>query len=323
MESAAVAVAVAVAASSLKSPPPWSIIKLPPQQQQQQQQQLTASFHISPKFKHKQRRLQLSVSVSAHLQPDYRPSTRPTPASIHASFSLNSPASVLESGGFRSPFDDEDFILKNKSEEIEPYLNGRCIYLIGMMGSGKTTVGKVLSQALDYSFRDSDTSVEEDMNGTSVAEIFEKYGENFFRNKETEALRKLSSMHRHVISTGGGAVIRHDNWTYMQKGISVWLDVPLDALARRISAVGTNSRPLLQYESGDEYTKAFIRLSSLFEERGDAYAKANARVSLENIATKLGYEDVCSLTPTAIAIEALEQIECYLQKVGELTTSEL
>lgn len=65
-----------------------------------------------------------------------------------------------------------------------PYLHGRCIYLVGMMGSGKTTVGKILSQVLNYSFIDSDILVEESVDGTSVAEIFNLYGERFFRDKE-------------------------------------------------------------------------------------------------------------------------------------------
>ncbi|KAK8997743.1 hypothetical protein V6N11_012283 [Hibiscus sabdariffa] len=74
---------------------------------------------------------------------------------------------------------------------------------------------------------------------------------------ETEILQRLSSKKQHVVSTGGGAVVLDENWDYMQKkGIVVWLDVPLEALARRIAAVGTHSRPLLHYEHGDPYTKA-------------------------------------------------------------------
>ncbi|KAK8650619.1 hypothetical protein V6N13_140251 [Hibiscus sabdariffa] len=69
---------------------------------------------------------------------------------------------------------------------------------------------------------------------------------------------RLSSKKQHVVSTGGGAVVLDENWDYMQKkGIVVWLDVPLEALARRIAAVGTHSRPLLHYEHGDPYTKLF------------------------------------------------------------------
>ncbi|KAL3020949.1 hypothetical protein AAZX31_05G171500 [Glycine max] len=186
----------------------------------------------------------------------------------------------------------------------------------GMMGSGKTTVGKIMSQVLGYSFCDSDALVEEEVGGNSVADIFEQHGETFFRNKETEVLHKLSLLHRLVISTGGGAVMRPINWKYMHKGVSVWLDVPVEALAQRIAAVGTNSRPLLNYEAGDPYTRAFMRLSAIFEERGEAYANANARVSLKKIAIKLSKRDVSELSPTDIAIEALEQIDNFLKGEG-------
>jgi shikimate kinase len=154
------------------------------------------------------------------------------------------------------------------------------------------------------------------MKGTSVAEIFEHFGESVFREKETEALKKLSLMyHQVVVSTGGGAVIRPINWKYMHKGISIWLDVPLEALAHRIAAVGTGSRPLLHDdESGDTYTAALNRLSTIWDARGEAYTKASARVSLENITLKLGYRSVSDLTPAEIAIEAFEQVQSYLEK---------
>ncbi|CAN1170402.1 Shikimate kinase, chloroplastic [Linum perenne] len=199
----------------------------------------------------------------------------------------NYQASTMESGNSYSML-DEKFLLKTKSQEIEPYLRGRCIYLVGMMGSGKTTVGKVLADVLRYSFCDSDALIEESVDGISVAEIFNLYGEYFFRDKETEALKELSLSNRLVVSTGGGAVIRPINWKYMNKGISVWLDVPLEALAQRIATVGTNSRPLLHEESGDAYTKALRRLSTLFEERSKAYENATVRVSLESMC-RVGY----------------------------------
>nr|AFK45491.1 unknown [Lotus japonicus] len=250
--------------------------------------------------------------VSHRLSLLQRSQQRTVPVVVACSSYNNIPASILETGSFRDPL-DEEMILKSKSQEIEPYLNGRCIYLVGMMGSGKTTVGKILSEVLSYSFFDSDALIEEEVDKTSVADIFKNYGEAFFRNKETEILKKLSMMRRDVISTGGGAVVKPTNWKYMHKGISVWLDVPVEALARRITKVGTNSRPLLHYEAGDAYTKTFMRLSSLFEERSEAHANANARVSLENIAAKLDQKDASHLSPKTIAIEALEQINGFLK----------
>uniref|UniRef100_A0A0D9ZRG1 shikimate kinase n=1 Tax=Oryza glumipatula TaxID=40148 RepID=A0A0D9ZRG1_9ORYZ len=198
---------------------------------------------------------------------------------------------------------DEALVLKQKAEDVVPYLNDRCIYLVGMMGSGKTTVGKILAEVLGYSFFDSDKLVEKAVGISSVAEIFQLHSEAFFRDNESEVLRDLSSMHRLVVATGGGAVIRPINWSYMKKGSTIWLDVPLDALARRIAAVGTASRPLLHQESGDPYAKAYAKLTALFEQRMDSYANADARVSLEHIAVKQGHNDVTTLTPSAIAIE--------------------
>ncbi|XP_059624382.1 shikimate kinase, chloroplastic-like isoform X2 [Cornus florida] len=199
-------------------------------------------------------RKKLQILISCDLQPR-RSAKWHRPVAFDVSCSCQKfPARILESGNFPASF-DEVMILKNKSEETEPYLNGRCLYLVGMMGSGKTTVGRILSEALGYSFFDSDTLIEQTVGANSVAEIFNAYGESCFRDNETEVLRKLSLMHRLVVSTGGGAVMRPINWKYMNKGISVWLDVPLEALARRIAAVGTKTRPLLHNESGDAYTK--------------------------------------------------------------------
>ncbi|KAM3390829.1 hypothetical protein ACQJBY_012445 [Aegilops geniculata] len=201
---------------------------------------------------------------------------------------------------------------QQKAEDVLPYLNDRCVYLVGMMGSGKTTVGKIIAEVLGYSFFDSDKLVEQSVGIPSVAEIFQVHSEAFFRDNESEVLRDLSSMHRLIVATGGGAVIRPINWSYMRKGLTIWLDVPLDALARRIAAVGTASRPLLHQESGDPYAKAYAKLTALFEQRMDSYANADARVSLENIAFKQGHNDVNVLTPSAIAIEALLKMESFL-----------
>ncbi|TVU16288.1 hypothetical protein EJB05_39842 [Eragrostis curvula] len=211
---------------------------------------------------------------------------------------------------------DEALILKQKAADVLPYLDGRCVYLVGMMGSGKTTVGKILAEVLGYSFFDSDKMVEKAVGMSSVAEIFQLRSEAFFRDNESEVLRDLSSMQRLVVATGGGAVVRPINWSYMKKGLTVWLDVPLDALARRIAAVGTASRPLLHQESGDPYAKAYAKLTAIFEQRMDSYANADARVSLEHIAIKQGHNDVTILTPSAIAIEALLKMENFLTEMA-------
>uniref|UniRef100_A0A7N0TS03 shikimate kinase n=1 Tax=Kalanchoe fedtschenkoi TaxID=63787 RepID=A0A7N0TS03_KALFE len=270
------------------------------------------SLQCSPVFRKERKNLQLLVSRNAGQKAGSR--IELPAAGVSCSYK-KFPGSTLDTESLWSSFDN-GLMLKDKSQEIASFLDGRCIYLVGMMGSGKTTVGRILADVLGYCFRDSDKLVEQAC-GKSVAELFQLYGEGYFREKESEALRTLSLMHRLVVSTGGGAVVRPINWKYMRRGITVYIDVPLEALAKRISAVGTASRPLLHHESGDAYTKALTRLSTLFEERADDYANANARVSLENMAAKMGHRDVSNLTPSIIAIEALEQIEYYLkQKEG-------
>ncbi|XP_052190226.1 shikimate kinase 3, chloroplastic-like isoform X2 [Diospyros lotus] len=212
---------------------------------------------------------------------------------------------------------DGNWLLKSKGEEVAPYLNERCIFLVGMMGSGKTTVGKVLSEALAYSFVDSDKYVEEALGGSPVTQIFKQFGESYFRDYESEALRNLSLMPRQVVATGGGAVVRDINWKYMKKGLTVYLQVPLDALARRIAAVGMNSRPLLDFGSGDAYTKIFMSLFTLSKKRRQAYSNADVTVSLQHIAAQEGLEDLSDITPSAIALEVLVQIQGFLLRNEE------
>ncbi|XP_044474745.1 shikimate kinase 3, chloroplastic-like isoform X2 [Mangifera indica] len=202
---------------------------------------------------------------------------------------------------------DGNWFLKHKGKEVASCLNDRCIFLVG-----KTTVGKVLSEALGYSFVDSDKYVEQVVGAASVTEIFNEWGEAYFRDNESEALRTLSLMPQQVVATGGGAVIRPINWVYMKQGITVYLNVPLDALARRIAAVGTDSRPLLHFDSGDPYIKAFMGLFTMSKKRSDSYSNADVTVSLLDLADSLALEDVSDLTPADIAAEVLVEIEKYI-----------
>ncbi|KAH7429333.1 hypothetical protein KP509_09G042000 [Ceratopteris richardii] len=207
---------------------------------------------------------------------------------------------------------DQALVLKNKGSESLEGLKGTCIYLIGMMGSGKTTVGKLLAEALEYEFLDSDKLIEDAAGGMTVAQFFKEQDEEKFRNAETEVLVKLSSTGRSVVATGGGIVVRPLNWTYLRQGLTIWLNVPLDALAERVVAAGTHTRPLLGDSQGDAaVVKALEKLKAIYKFRAPSYAKADVAVCFQELVVRLGYEHVRDLSPMVIAFQMLEEINKF------------
>lgn len=233
-------------------------------------------------------------------------------APVHPPFNGCLPARKLNKSSYQV-HDEDILLLKKKGSEIVSDLRGTCIYLVGMMGSGKSTVGKVLAEALGYHFIDSDKVIEEAAGGVSVAELFKQQDETSFRDAETQVLKQLCCNARLVVATGGGIVIRPENWSYLRYGVTVWLDVPLKSLAERVVAAGMHSRPLLGGETKGKaaHSLALAKLTSIFEKRACCYENADVRVSLEELALSLGY-DVCDLTPTLIALQTLDEINKIL-----------
>ncbi|WOD40974.1 shikimate kinase [Nodosilinea sp. E11] len=150
-------------------------------------------------------------------------------------------------------------------------LNGINLYLIGMMGAGKSSTGAELAQALGYQFFDTDGVVEAAA-GQPITEIFAHQGEAGFRQLETSVLAELSTYRRLVIATGGGIVTQQQNWSYLHHGIVVWLDVPPAILQARLA--GDLDRPLLQGQDWDS------KLTTLLAQRQSLYAQADVRVAV-------------------------------------------
>jgi len=125
------------------------------------------------------------------------------------------------------------------------------IFLIGMMGSGKSTVGAMLAEQLDWTFIDIDTELEKD-SGLSVSEMF-KDGENTFRTYETEKLEEIASKDHIVCATGGGIVLSEHNYKILDQSFCIYLDTSLDTLCNRIEH--DNSRPLLSVGNKKEIMK--------------------------------------------------------------------
>ena len=149
-------------------------------------------------------------------------------------------------------------------------LEGLNIYLVGMMGAGKSAVGRPLAECLGYRFLDADAALEE-VAGQPVSAVFAAEGEEGFRTLETAVLNGLAGFHSLVVATGGGVVTRPVNWGHLQQGVVVWLDAPDAVLLRRLQADPT-PRPLL------DAPDPAGRLSELLRQRRPLYAQADLHV---------------------------------------------
>ncbi|GAB4297146.1 MAG: shikimate kinase [Roseovarius sp.] len=146
----------------------------------------------------------------------------------------------------------------------------KTVALVGMMGAGKTAVGKALAARLGVRFLDSDAEIEQAA-AMSIAEIFERDGEAFFRDRETRVLARLLEGEGAILSTGGGAFLSARNRELIsQRGVSVWLDADLTLLWQRVRHKDT--RPLLRTAD------PFGTLKALYAARVPIYALADLRV---------------------------------------------
>ena len=150
------------------------------------------------------------------------------------------------------------------------------IVLVGMMGCGKSTIGKIVAEKLNWIFLDSDKEIENKMK-LSTKEIFDKYGEKFFRNKEYEIFKLFSKKNNILISAGGGAFCQKVTYGVIKEYFySIWLDVNEDILFQRLKK-NKNKRPLLKSLNDNELRK---KISDIMFERKNCYIKANKRIKL-------------------------------------------
>lgn len=144
---------------------------------------------------------------------------------------------------------------------------GRTIALVGLMGAGKSTVGRRLADKLGRNFYDSDHEIEKAA-GLSISDIFAKHGEADFRRGEKQVIRRLLDMPPHVLATGGGAYLDADTRAILrERAITVWLNADLETLWRRVQKRDT--RPLLQRADAKDH------LAHLVMERQPFYSQAD------------------------------------------------
>ncbi|WP_204114282.1 shikimate kinase [Shimia biformata] len=161
----------------------------------------------------------------------------------------------------------------------------KTVVLVGMMGAGKTAVGRALAARIGVPFLDSDAEIEKAAN-MSIAEIFARDGEPFFRRKESQVIERLLDEERGILSTGGGAYLQDQNRAMISdKGIAVWLDADLDLLWSRVKHKDT--RPLLRTPDPR------ATLAEIYHQRVPVYrmselsVKAHPSYSIDEMAAKV------------------------------------
>ncbi len=164
--------------------------------------------------------------------------------------------------------------------------------IIGFMGSGKTTISKILAKRLGRKLLDSDRVIEE-REGTTIRDMFEREGEDFFRKKETELLREwIKTVHNSVLSVGGGTPLNEDNQAILRElGTVIYLDVNANTVWKRLK--GDTTRPLLNGPNARE------KVETLLEKRRPVYEKV-AQITIVCNDRKLEdiVDEICAVVET-------------------------
>ncbi len=190
-----------------------------------------------------------------------------------------------------------------KSKQSCRKLNSGNIILIGMMGSGKSTVGRALAKQLNKVFVDSDVEIQQ-RTGVSIPHIFDVEGEDGFRQRESTEIGSIVNRNNVVLATGGGAVLLAASRAFMMRnGIVVYLQANVNELWQRTRH--DKNRPLLQTEN------PLAKLAELYEQRNQFY------LDIADIVIQTGRQSVHSLM-----LQLVEQIECYRRKATERKSME-
>ena len=183
-------------------------------------------------------------------------------------------------------------VMTDSTPTLKQRLAGRSLYLVGMMGSGKTSTGRPLAERLGYGFVDADAVIEQAA-GCSIPELFERDGEAGFRSLESQVLSAISQRHSLVVATGGGVVTQPENWGMLHSGIVIWLDVVPDQLLQRLNADST-VRPLLQTADPE------AALNALLNERRPLYAEADLTVVINDETPEAVADGILQLVPSLL-----------------------
>lgn len=189
---------------------------------------------------------------------------------------------------------------RRKLAQAERWRLKKTVALVGLMGAGKTAVGKALAIRLGVPFLDSDAEIETAANMT-IAEIFQRDGEAFFRDRETEVIDRLLDGEHGVLSTGGGAFLAERNRKLISnKGVSVWLKADLKLLWNRVKHKDT--RPLLRTDDPHETLRKLHEERTPIYEKADLAVEARSSYSIEDMTDQV----VKALVQRTDVLEAIE-----------------
>ena len=177
-------------------------------------------------------------------------------------------------------------------------LGTRSVVLVGMMGAGKSSIGRRLGAALDVPFLDADTEIEKAA-GMSIPEIFESKGEPYFRAGEARVIARILEGGPQVLATGGGAFMHEQTrGVVRQRGVSVWLKADLDVLLKRVKRRA--DRPLLK--DGDPA----VTLERLMIERDPIYALADLTLGSRDVPHEAIVAEIVSMIANKFSVSPVE-----------------
>ena len=186
-----------------------------------------------------------------------------------------------------------DSDLKSLNERARAALGERNLVFVGLMGAGKSSIGRLVAQELKLSFIDTDHEIER-VSSMTIPELFAAYGEQEFRALETRVIERLLKGEPRVISTGGGAFINANTRAEIKQcGLSVWLKAELDVLWERVSK--RDGRPLLKTANPKQ------TLENLMNERYPVYAEADLTVMSRNVRKDVIVRDVLDAIAGSVA----------------------
>ena len=160
-------------------------------------------------------------------------------------------------------------------DTVKRSLNGRSIVLVGLMGAGKSTIGRRLAQKLGLTFVDADAEIEQAA-GKAVQDIFRDHGETYFRDGERRVIARLLESGPQVLATGGGAFMNQETRNNIARlGIAVWLKADMSLLMKRVRR--RDNRPLLKAEDPEQVMR------SLMDERYPVYSLADIIVESRDV----------------------------------------